>query len=108
MFGRKDWVAAEATVIDARVAKAKVYDDGGTSTRYEYVLEVRPPAGESFRTKVMAPNTSDFLDPKVGNVVKVEIDPKSNDVRFDKNDETRSFKAQEKARKAAFDANLDG
>ena len=106
MFGSKDWHAAEATVVDARVAKVKVYDSGGTDTRYEYVLEVRPVAGEPFRAKVMAPNTSDFLDPKVGAVVKVEVDPKKNDVRFDRSDPARSFKAQEKTKQSAFDAAL--
>ena len=106
MFGRKKrrWVPARGTVIDSRVAKAKVYDDAGTSITREFVVEVRPPAGEAFRATVGPPRSSDFLDPRVGADVKVEFDAQSGDVRFDMSDESISLKAHERAAKAAFDA----
>lgn len=107
MFGSKHWEPATGTVIDSRVDKVKVYDNAGTSTTREFVVEVTTAGGEVFRSAVKTPrNAGDFKDPRIGAAVKVEFDPKSRKVRFDKSDESLSMKADERARRASFDASL--
>lgn len=104
MFG-KQWMPAEGTVVATRIAGTS--GDGTVSTT-EFVVEVRTPDGETFRAKVGEPRiVNDFKSPIVGAVARVEFDPKSRKVRFDKSDPRLSWKAYEKAQQNSFDAALN-
>ena len=107
MFGRGKWEAAEGRVIDSRVAKVRVSEDSGASITREFVVEVRTAGGETFRATLGPPRSSDFLDPRIGARVGVEIEAKSGKVRFDMADPGLSLKAFERRQKAVFDANRD-
>lgn len=104
MFG-KDWQPARGTVVASRAERTT--GDGMVSI-YEFVVDVRTPEGELFRAKVPEPRiATDFKDPSVGDVVRVEFDPKSHDVRFDKHDPALSWKAFKSNRDREFNSTLD-
>jgi len=103
MFG-KDWQPARGTIVASRTLRTT--GDGMVSI-YEFVVDVRTAEGELFRTKVPEPKiATDFKDPAVGDVVRVEVDPRSHDVRFDKHDPALSWKAYRAAQDQAFDQTL--
>ncbi|HEY1813222.1 MAG TPA: hypothetical protein VGG74_12815 [Kofleriaceae bacterium] len=89
----------EATI----VARREVANDPeGLCPVYEYVVEVHPETGAAFRAEAHEPMiATDFQHPREGDVVGVELDPKTNKVRFDKSDPRLSRKVQEQAEKAA-------
>jgi hypothetical protein len=100
MFG-KHWTPARGLIVDKRA----VHTSGdGMATVYEFVVEVTPASGEAFRAKAGEPHIAmDFMDPSVGDTVGIEYDPKSHDVRFDKDDPQLSWKAHKKAKSSTFD-----
>jgi hypothetical protein len=103
MFG-KQWVSAQGTVVATRPVKTT---GDGMVTILEYVVDVRTPDGEVFRAQVDEPRMAmDFLPPSVGAVVRVQVEPNSRKVRFDKDDPALSQKAAKRQRAAAFDAAL--
>ena len=106
MFG-KTWKAATGTVIDSRVAGVSMSEHADASVRKEFVVDVVPAAGASFRAVVKAGNYSDFWAPKNGQKVKLEIEAKSDKVRFDKSDLGLSFKEHERRAAQGFNSALD-
>lgn len=103
MFG-KHWTAAQAVVVDKRAAKTT---GDGLVTIYEYVVEVTTASGEAFRAKAEEPRiATDFLSPSIGQAVRVEYEPDSRKVRFDKTDPSLSLKAFSKARDDHFAGSL--
>jgi hypothetical protein len=104
MFGTH-WVRMQGTIVAAQVVRTT--GDGMVSIR-EYAVDVRTPEGEVFRARVHEPRLAmDFLPPAVGAVVGVEVDPRTRQVRFDKDDPTLSSKAAKQARGNAVDDALD-
>ncbi|MCW2747307.1 MAG: hypothetical protein JWP10_449 [Nocardioidaceae bacterium] len=106
MFG-KNWQPGTGKVLDSRVKKVSVTEHGNAITR-EFVVEVKPSEGAVFRAEVPEGRYADFWHPKIGQSVKVEIDPKSGKVRFDKSDLGLSFKEHQRKAAGAFDATLRG
>lgn len=108
MFGRgkKDWESAEATIVLVHVKR--VSSDGLTPTR-EWAADVRLRDGRVVRAKIDEPSwVTDFWPPDAGDVVKVQVDPKSGAVRFDvKNDPRLSMKGRERLEAEAFRAALE-
>jgi hypothetical protein len=103
MFG-KHWKPARGTVVATRIASTT--GDGMVSIS-EFVVDVRTPEGEVFRAKLEEPRIAiDFKPPSVGVEIAVDYDPKSHDVRFDKDDPTISWKAYKKQRLDTFEATL--
>jgi hypothetical protein len=103
MFG-KHWTAAQAVVVDKRALKNS---GDGMVTVYEYVVDVTTETGEVFRAKAEEPRIAiDFRTPSIGHVVRVEYDPGSRKVRFDKDDPSNSMKAFAKARDDHFAESL--
>lgn len=105
MFGKKDWEKAEATIVLVNIKR--VSSDGLTPTR-EWAADVRKADGSVIRAKIDEPRwVTDFWPPDAGDVVKVEIDPKSGTVRFDvKSDPMLTMKGRDKAQSDAFNAAL--
>ncbi len=107
MFGKKDWEKGEATIVLVNIKR--VSSDGLTPTR-EWAADVTRADGTVFRAKIDEPRwVTDFWPPDAGAVVKVEVDPKTNAVRFDvKNDQQLSLKGQEALKREAFKRTLEG
>lgn len=105
MFGKKDWEKAEATIVLVNIKR--VSSDGLTPTR-EWAADVRKADGTVVRAKIDEPRwVTDFWPPDAGEVVKVEVDPKSGMVRFDvKSDPMLTMKGRDKAQSDAFNAAL--
>ena len=100
MFG-KHFEAAEATVVFIEMRS-----HGLPKSLYELILDVRTQDGQMFRTSIKE-HFVPFLDPSVGDVVKVQYDPKSKVVKVDiKGDSRYDQHAKELARKAEHDALL--
>ncbi len=100
MFG-KHFEAAEATVVFIEMRS-----HGLPKSLYELILEVRTQDGQMFRTRIKE-HFVPFLDPSVGDVVKVQYDPKSKVVKVDiKGDSHYDQHAKDLARKAEHDAIL--
>ena len=96
MFG-KHFEAAEATVLFVEILN---------HGHYEFILDVRTQAGQTFRTTVREYFVP-LLEPSVGDVVKVQYDPKSQKVKLDtKGDIRYDQHAKDRARKAEHDAIL--
>ena len=74
MFG-KHFEAAEATVLFAQYHSTNTFLNYRI---YEVILEVRTRDGQTFRTDI---KQHFFRIPTVGDVVKVEYDPKSKQVK---------------------------
>jgi hypothetical protein len=82
MFGRK-WEPAEGTFVDVGVKRFGP-GDNAPIVRY-FLMDIRPSAGEPFRTEVREPlMTSGSLSGPtvVGEVVKLECDPRGKKARF--------------------------
>ena len=82
MFGR-DWQPAEGIYVDVRVKRFGP-GDNSPMVRY-YLMDIRPSDGEPFRTEVREPlmTSGAFNGPTVvGEVVKLECDPKRQKARF--------------------------
>lgn len=104
MFGRQHWTSAQGTIIASQVVKTA---GDGLVTISEYVVDVRTPEGEIFRARVEEPRIAmDFMAPSVGTVVRVEFDPASHKVRFDKDDPSVNRKAMRKAKAEHFEQAL--
>ena len=100
MFG-KHFEAAEATVVFIEMRS-----HGLPKSLYELILDVRTQDGQMFRTSIKE-HFVPFLDPSVGDVVKVQYDPKSKVVKVDiKGDSRYDQHAKDRARKAEHDALL--
>ena len=103
MFGKR-WVQMQGTVVASEVVKTT--GDGMVSIR-EYAVDVRTPEGEVFRARVHEPRIAmDFLAPSVGALVGVEVEPRTRNVRFDKDDPALSSKAAKRARANSVDEAL--
>ncbi len=104
MFGKK-WIAARGTIIAKQIVKS---DTQGRAISSDFVVDVQPPNGELFRAKVSSPRiTTDFKPPTAGAEVGVEYDPKSHEVRFDKDDPALSMKELGKSLKASLGGSFD-
>ncbi len=102
MFG-KHFEAAEATVLFVEMLNA--FTNTGWQP-YQFILEVRTQSGQTFRT-TMKEHFVLFNNPEVGDVVKVQYDPKSQQVKLDtKGDIRYDVHAKELAKKAQYDAIL--
>jgi hypothetical protein len=100
MFG-KHFEAAEATVVFIEMRS-----HGLPKSLYELILDVRTQDGQMFRTSIKE-HFVPFLDPSVGDVVKVQYDPKSKVVKVDIKGDTRYDQhAKDLARNAEHDAIL--
>lgn len=64
------------------------------SPLHEFIVDVRKKDGTSFRTTIEESRSGKTLPPKVGAVVQVEVDPKTQKVRFDESDPSINTKAQ--------------
>lgn len=108
MFGRrtKDWESAEATIVLVHIKK--VSSDGLTPTR-EWIADVRRGDGSVIRVEVGEPRwVTDFWPPDAGAVVRVLVDPRSGEVRFDvKNDPRLSVRGQDRLKAQAFRDTLE-
>jgi hypothetical protein len=102
MFGKKDLEAGEAVIVENHI---KHHGGGqGQSNLREWVADVRPVHGQTFRAVIQTPNLAlDFREPVVGDVVRVLIDPKSGKVKFDKSDPRISLKAARAQKQARFE-----
>jgi hypothetical protein len=100
MFGR-NWEPATATI----VAK-KFKESSGTSGVYEYVADISPAAGPTFRAELKQPPLmSHVVRLAEGVVVRVLADVKHEDAKFDKSDQKVSNKPDYTG-KDAFDVAL--
>ena len=103
MFG-KHWEAARGTVAATHVVSTS--SDGMVSVS-EFAVDVRTASGEVFRTKVEEPRIAiDFKKPAVGTEVRLEFDPGSRKIRFDKDDPAISWKAYKANLNRSFDQAL--
>jgi hypothetical protein len=102
MFG-KHFEAAEATVLFVEILNSFTNTEWQP---YQFILEVRTQSGQTLRTTVKEHFVL-FNHPEVGDVVKVQYDPKSQQVKLDtKGDIRYDVHAKELARKAQRDAIL--
>lgn len=100
MFG-KHFETAEATVVFIEMRS-----HGLPKSLYELILDVRTQDGQMFRTSIKEHFTP-FLDPSVGDVVKVQYDSKNKVVKVDiKGDPRYDQHAKDLASKAEHDAIL--
>lgn len=100
MFGH-NWEPATAKIV------AKKFKEGGErSGVYEYVADVSPATGASFRARLKQPPLmSHVVRLAEGDVVKVLADVKRQDAKFDKSDPKVSGRGKQ-SDKDAFDAAL--
>jgi len=108
----KGWRAADATVIVARNFVSTAADLAGKDSKSELVIEVHPEDDEPFRAEVKLSYLGFNLKqrrmspPEVGDVIRVEYDVKSHDVKV-LLDETHDRKALAKSKDDAFKAALE-
>ena len=96
MFGHA-WEPAEGTVIDSRITGYTPVGPGyNESPMHEFMVDVTLADGTCFRTTIQEPRNGKILPPKVGAVVKVQVDTKHQKVRFDESDPSINTKAQAK------------
>jgi hypothetical protein len=104
MFGH-DWKPAEGTIVDSRITKFTPDGPGWDETPlHEFVVDVRMPDGTEFRTTVEEPRNGKVMPPKIGAIVQVQVDAKSQQVRFDEHDPTINTKVQWKKMHEAPDS----
>lgn len=106
MLGSK-WVSAEATI----VAKQERPMTGGYRQTYNYVVDVRPPAGDPIRATIhqgFREPDGGFADPAVGDTVGVLCDAKRGKVKFDLDDPRLSLAVGKNAAPDAFAAAAAG
>jgi len=107
MFGHHE--AAQATVLYAQDVSGTWED--AHHVKIEFVLEVHPPNGQTFRAKT----THHFITfthyPQVGDVVNVKYHPKSQEVELDLKDDLRygvkRLKHQEQVERQAAQVKRD-
>ena len=103
MFGRgkREWESAAATIVLVHIKK--VSSDGLTPTR-EWIADVRRADGSVMRARIDEPRwVTDFWPPDAGAQVKVLVESRTGEVRFDvKNDPTLSVKGQDRMKAEAF------
>ena len=108
MLRRHDWVKARGRVV--AVDRHSTTMSGGQPGTYDdgYVIDVEPEEGEPFRAQVnpaghyighFGVESLNFKHPNEGDIVSVEYDPASREVRFDMSDPA----LQEKASRHAHD-----
>jgi hypothetical protein len=102
MFGH-NWEPATATII------AKQYhESSGTSGSYEYVADITPASGETFRCKLKQPALmSHVVRLAEGDTVAVLADVRRQEAKFDKSDPKVSGKEFQEVQKDAFAAALE-
>lgn len=82
MFGH-NWEPGEGTLVEVR-SKHLGPGDNSAVVRY-YLMDIKSESGEAFRTEVREPlmTSGSFVGPTiVGEVVKLECDPKRQKARF--------------------------
>ena len=106
MFGNRDWQPAEARIILVNIKR--VSGDGLTPTR-EWAADVTRADGTVFRARIDEPRwVTDFWPPDAGAVVKVQVDAKTQAVRFDvKGDPGLTVTGQDRVRAEDFKRSLD-
>jgi hypothetical protein len=101
VFGH-DWQPAQAVIVIRHVKKTS---SDGSIISYEYVADVTPADGATFRATVQEPGiASNFWPPSAGDQVSVLIDDKREKVKFDKDDPRLDAKATMSAQKDVFDS----
>jgi hypothetical protein len=101
MFGHR-WEPATAKVV-AR----KYKESSGTSGVYEYVVDVTPASGATFRAPLKQPMLmSHVVMLGEGAVVRVFADVKGQKVKFDTSDPQVSGKGEDLSGKSGYDAAL--
>jgi hypothetical protein len=102
VFGRS-WQPGSATIVASR--DAKVSGDGLVTVR-EFVADVRSDDGATaFRTVLKEPRiATDFWRPNDGDTVRVQIDARRQQARFDTSDPALSARARRAAQDADWDA----
>jgi hypothetical protein len=102
---RRDWEPAEGTIIDRREKRGGA--TGSDASLMRFLVEVRPPTGQSFRLELGIPGFgANFRAPMVGDVVNVLSNPAHTKARFDTSDPRLSWKTERDAKKKQFDAEL--
>ncbi len=98
---------------DARIVDYSDHRDGLTGGYVcDYVVDVQPPDGATFRTtfRHRRPGgwraATDFAAPSKGDVVGVLFDPTSQSVKFDRDDPRLSLRANRRAEERAADERL--
>ena len=106
MFGKRDWQSAEARIILVNIKR--VSGDGLTPTR-EWAADVTRTDGTVFRARIDEPRwVTDFWPPDAGDVVKVQVDAKTQAVRFDvKGDPRLTLTGQDRMRPEEFKRSLE-
>lgn len=103
MFGH-GWKQGEATIVKVHNKRTT---GSGMVTIHEYLADVRPASGPTFRTVIQEPNICiDFAPPCAGSAVNVLI--KGDKVKFDQDDPRISSKAHKANADARFAAEVDG
>jgi hypothetical protein len=106
MLGHQ-WEPGEGTVIDIRFSGQHGTNRQGAEPHF--LMDVRPAAGEPFRTEVdELPLMLSFRPPGFGQVVKLECDVRRKKARFVRSDPAISTKTAKQAMKAAYDAEAHG
>ena len=98
MFGR-GWEPSTATIVMRHEKGGGL--GTGRPTYYEYLVDVQPlGGGPVFRTTIQQPNHHySFKPPHEGEVIRVLINPKKNEVKFDEDDPARSRAEADRLRK---------
>ena len=106
MFGKRDWQPAEARIILVNIKR--ISGDGSTPTR-EWAADVTRTDGTVFRARIDEPRwVTDFWPPDAGAVVKVQVDAKTQAVRFDvKGDPRLTVTGQDRMRAEEFKRSLE-
>lgn len=103
MFGHS-WQKGEATIVKVH---SKRTTGSGMVTIHEYLADVRPADGPTFRTVIQEPNICiDFAPPYTGSTVNVLI--KGDKVKFDQDDPRISSKARKAEAAARFAPEANG
>jgi hypothetical protein len=106
MLGHQ-WEPGEGTVVDIRFSGQHGTNRRGAEPHF--LMDVRPVAGEPFRTEVdELPLMLSFRPPGFGQVVKLECDVRRKKARFVRSDPAISTKTAKQAMKADYDAESDG
>ena len=104
MFGH-DWELAQGTVVDSRIIGYTPVSAGyGELARHEFIVDVRKADGSAFRTTVAEPRSGKIVPPKIGATVRVEVDRKTQKVRFDESDPSINTKVLWKKSREAPDS----
>jgi hypothetical protein len=105
------WEPAEGAIVDSRITRYVPVGPGNNEMLlHEFVVDVRQADEPAFRVTIEEP-AGKVVPPDVGATVKVEVDPKSRQVRFDEHDPQLKveavWQAQKQAEKDRFAAELN-